>query len=78
MYIIVDGGRKARCRLYCTKGELDFPWSGYVQSVQLVFTRLTINTEQTITQTMNYERAAASETDHSEHVTHKQYHRASV
>ena len=25
---------------------------------------------------MNYERAAASETDHSEHVTHKQNHSA--
>ena len=27
---------------------------------------------------MNYERAAASETDHSEHLTDKQYHSASV
>lgn len=42
--------------------------------MQLVLTRLQINTEQKITQAMKYERAAASETNHNEYLKDKQYH----
>uniref|UniRef100_A0A673BZ35 Ig-like domain-containing protein n=1 Tax=Sphaeramia orbicularis TaxID=375764 RepID=A0A673BZ35_9TELE len=58
-------------QLYLTSQE-------YNVTVYCKYIMLTINTEQTRTQTMNYERAAASETDHNEHLTDKQNHSAAV